>query len=264
MNKKTLMSMMTCFAFGVMLCMTTSCGGEDGQDILDDTPQNPTDDTNFELSETSLKFVGHWILNIGGSGHTFTFFPNGVAIRDNEVVGKWQYIADAHILSTTIDLWQFSIIATYDDSWTATTISTERAVNAKKGDSDGFLRGYLAAVTFYGKKDDGSTYYPFELEKEKRTKDYYKYSGKYSSEYVYQTKQVMSLKNIEIQNNHISATATVKWETRSSYYSTYKEHSFEGTLVVDNPFTNEPVLTITGSSSHEQLAPGTYTGKWVY
>lgn len=254
--------MMTCFTLATMMCLTSSCGGgDDSTDILNDTPQNPTDDTHFDLSETALKFVGHWNLQIGGNGHTFTFFPNGMAIRDNKVVGKWQYVADAHILSTTIDLWQFSIIATYDDSWTATTISTETAVKAKKGDSKGFLEGYLAATVFSLKKEDGTFYYPFRLEGEKSASQ--KIGNSYH-DYISQTKQIMSFENVDIQNNRLAATAKVEWETRRSYYADKQQHSFTCTLVVDNPFTNEPVLTISGSSSYAQLAPGTYIGKWRY
>ena len=228
---------------------------------VEESDNTENEGTGVSITEDSRFFVGSWL--ISGAGGIFTFFPNGKAIEyyNNRLsTGLWSYDSKQNNLLTTIELWQFSITAKFDDAWTGYALNTGKVV---KADRNNYLNEYIRVVSF----SDGTTD-PFDM--------YPIISSWYSD-------PILSFTNIVINDDKITAIAEAEYRYNPSYNMdvvTIHKHP----IVIENPNTDRPILkldkecteikidknhnnnttTVIRTDVTYPLKPGTYQGKWSF
>ena len=241
--------MLTIAAIAVSIIAVSSCGHDDAEEDIFNK-ENPMDDgggTNPSLSAEAQKFIGLWNVGVGNNSHYFIFLPNGRAMRDSQVTGKWTYSPDNKVLITTIDMWSFSILATLEDSWVGTSLNTERAASASKRSDLDYVAEYLKMLSW--KNDNGfdpTVFVSYETD----SKGGCSRSIEYSDE-------TLSDKKMSVNFNYY----VKRWS--SGHFGSSNEWQFSGSIVIEKPYSDHPKMIITSDVQDvSPWAPGTYEGIW--
>lgn len=226
----------------------TSCGTDDLEENIPNNGNSKDDEIDTSLSTNAKKFVGLWYVGVGSNSHDFIFLPNGRAMRDYKIMGKWTYNSDEQLLVTNIDMWSFNISAIFDDSWVGTAINTGRAASARKCSDIDYISAYLKMLSW--KDKNGSD--PFDYEYTEKTT----HGG---------INRWVEYSDGIITDKQLTAKFIFYKEHWSSFSST--KYSYPGSIVIEKPYSNSPQLVITsdiiGSNSDNiPWAKGTYEGYW--
>lgn len=234
---------------------------------VEETDNRDNGDTGVTITDESRFFVGSW--DIVGTGAVFTFFPNGKALQRNSnslYTGQWSYDSQKDLLLTTIELWQFSITAKFNDAWTGSALNTGKTV---KADRTNYLNEYNRVVSF----SDGTTN-PFIMAKGYSTGQTI-YATTYSD-------HELSFSDIVINDIQINAIAEEKYR----YTSFYRDDItiIKRPIIIEYPNTENPILKLDKECTYividqehkndttimekrtdiQNLKPGTYQGKWSF